>query len=113
MDDEVFHKDDHCTSEYNSSVKYSQLTCNVIVPRDMKPPLLVYYGVGPFYQNVVTYIKSEVPKELRGMKVSRAAREEKCLNTESREKNGKDIVPCGMKAISLFNDTLELHHKDG
>merc|ERR1711953_1059144 len=21
--------------------------------------------------------------------------------------------PCGMKAISLFNDTLELHHKDG
>merc|ERR1719410_2764467 len=47
------------------------------------------------------------------MKVSEAAREEKCFNLDSREMNGKDIVPCGMKAITLFNDTLELLHKDG
>jgi len=89
------------------------LTCNVRVPRDMTPPLLVYYGVGPFYQNIVDYLKSEVSKELMGKTVDKATREAKCQHKEFRERNGKQIVPCGTKAGTLFNDTLELFDQNG
>lgn len=78
----------------------------------MKPPLLVYYAVAPFYQNIATYIKSEVPKELMGRRVDDETREARCLDEKSRERNGKNIVPCGEKATTVFNDTLELLKKD-
>lgn len=89
------------------------ITCNAIVPSEMRPPLLVYYGVGPFYQNIVTYLKSEVSKELMGKDVDEATREKKCLDVNLRVRNGSNIVPCGAKAASLFNDTLELYHNNG
>jgi len=97
-----------CHPEPNAGFNMGSLTCNVRVPRTMTPPLLVYYGVGPFYQNIVDYIKSEVSKELMGQHVDNAIREAKCRNKDSREQNGKQIVPCGTKAATLFNDTLEL-----
>jgi len=106
--DEVFEKDRHCIETQRNSTNV--LACNATVPREMKPPLLVFYGVGPFYQNIVTYLKSEVSKELMGKDVDDATREEKCLNKNFRERDGNNIVPCGAKAGSLFNDTLELQH---
>jgi len=93
--------------------KNGNLTCSVTVPRDMKPPLLVYYGIGPFYQNIVSYIKSEVPKELMGQRVDDAVRATKCREEESRIMDGQQIVPCGTKAATLFNDTLEFLPTDG
>jgi len=110
LDDEVF-VGHHCAP--SSGTKDGNLTCHATVPRDMKPPLLVYYGVGPFYQNIVSYIKSEVPKELMGKQVDDATRAAKCQEESSREIDGKKIVPCGAKATTLFNDTLELLHTDG
>jgi len=105
---EVFEKDRRCIETQGTSTNV--LACNATVPREMKPPLLVFYGVGPFYQNIVTYLKSEVSKELMGKDVDDATREEKCLNKNFRERDGNNIVPCGAKAGSLFNDTLELQH---
>merc|ERR1712008_148537 len=88
-------------------------TCHVKIPRKMTPPLLVYYGVGPFYQNIVSYLKSEVSQELMGKYVAQATREAKCRDKESRERDGKQMVPCGTKAATLFNDTLELVDQNG
>lgn len=110
MENEIFKKD-YC--DVNSGQNEGNFTCHVRVPRDMNPPLFVYYGVGPFYQNLVTYIKSEIPQELMGKPVDTATREAKCRYKESRERDGKQIVPCGSKAITLFNDTLELFHQNG
>jgi len=89
-----------------------ELVCNVKVPREMKPPILVYYGLGSFYQNFVTYLKSEVPAELAGKTVSESARAFKCRGEHTRKLGSKSIVPCGSKATSLFNDTLTITGMD-
>jgi len=86
----------------------TKLTCKVKVPRDMKSPILVYYGIGTFYQNFATYIKSEVPSELVGKKASDSVREFRCRGEHTRERSGKQIVPCGEKATSLFNDRIDI-----
>jgi len=109
VEEEVFHRR-HCDEHPKDK---SVLTCNVVVPRQMNPPLLVYYGVGPFYQNAVTYLKSEVSKELMGKHVDDATRQAKCMDTKFLVRNGNNIVPCGAKAGSLFNDTLELYLQNG
>jgi len=73
----------------------------------MKPPILMYYAVGPFYQNYNDYLVSEVPGELRGQVVSQADRAAKC-SQHTRRVDGKEVVPCGMKAWSFFNDSYTL-----
>lgn len=107
LDNEIF-GEKHCQPSDGDNI-----TCRATVPSDMRPPLLVYYGVGPFYQNIVTYLKSEVSTELMGKHVDDATRDQKCLDKSLRERNGNKIVPCGAKAASLFNDTLELYHNNG
>jgi len=88
--------------------KPTELTCKVTIPRDMKPPILIYYGLGTFYQNFATYIKSEVPSELVGKKASDSVREFRCPGEHTRERSGRIIVPCGEKATSLFNDRIDI-----
>jgi len=82
---------------------------NVQVPRDMNPPILVYYAIGPYYQNHNAYLKSELARELMGEEVTEAQREAKCAQESTRlTPGGEHIVPCGMKAVSFFNDTYKL-----
>lgn len=84
----------------------------VTVPEDMKPPILVYYQIFPFYQNYNTYLKSEVITELGGAEVSAELgmkREKNCWASATREQpDGDSIVPCGMQATSVFNDTFTI-----
>jgi len=82
----------------------------VIVNETIKDPE-VFYTLGPFYQNYNGYMKSEVPEELRGEKVSEAIRESKCGNS-TLTYEGKKMVPCGMKAASMFNDTIKISIMD-
>jgi len=108
-DKEMFNNCSISSGGYSGKTNSSKLLeCKVKVPRTMKPPILIYYGLGQFYQNFVTYIKSEVPKELAGKQVSESMREFKCRGKHTREKDGKQIVPCGSKATSLFTDRLEI-----
>lgn len=74
----------------------------------MKPPILLYYAIGPFYQNFNDYLKSEVTKELHGDNVPSSLRETMCLKPTRIDEEGNDIVPCGMKATSMFNDSYAI-----
>ncbi|KAG4399048.1 hypothetical protein GLYMA_08G163800v4 [Glycine max] len=71
------------------------------VHKHMKSPIYVYYQLDNFYQNHRRYVKSRSDEQLRDH------REENSTNACKPEDiaNGKAIVPCGLIAWSLFNDT--------
>lgn len=83
-------------------------TASFLVPEHMNPPILVYYAVGNLYQNFNDYLKSTVAKELEGEIVDPSIREAKCKGSTRIDANGDEIVPCGMMATSLFNDTFSI-----
>jgi len=84
-------------------------TCSIKVtlPRGLRRPL-VYYAIGPYYQNYFSYMKSEVISELEGEEVSSSKRDQKCVEATRVSADGTDIVPCGSKTLSYFNDSFEI-----
>lgn len=67
----------------------------------MRAPIYVYYELENFYQNHRRYVKSRSDKQLRfGAKYTA----DSCSPVEW-DNNGSPIVPCGLIAWSLFNDT--------
>ncbi|RLN35501.1 ALA-interacting subunit 5-like [Panicum miliaceum] len=71
------------------------------VPKDMKQPIYIYYQLDKFYQNHRRYVTSRSDKQLRSPnEVSNT----KSCKPEATE-HGSPIVPCGLVAWSLFNDT--------
>jgi hypothetical protein len=84
----------------NATVDHS---CNVTltVPKKMKHPVYVYYELTNFYQNHRRYVKSRNDQQLRGDKVSSLD----ACNPLATTANGSAIIPCGLIAWSLFNDT--------
>jgi hypothetical protein len=112
-DFEVVRHQKECEHQHKRT---GQTTCriDVKIPADMKPPILLYYAIGPFYQNYNNYLKSEVPKELHGLDVPQSLRDEFCIKPTRIDTDGQQIVPCGMKATSVFNDSFEIkgHHID-
>ncbi|TKY49449.1 ALA-interacting subunit 3 [Spatholobus suberectus] len=78
-------------------------TCKISlhVDKHMKSPIYVYYQLDNFYQNHRRYVKSRSDEQLRDHS------EENSTSTCKPEDvaNGKAIVPCGLIAWSLFNDT--------
>ncbi|CAN6462885.1 unnamed protein product [Victoria cruziana] len=79
-------------------------TCNMslIVEKDMKAPVYVYYQLDNFYQNHRRYVKSRNDKQLMSKKYERDVRN---CEPEAVGRNGRPVVPCGLIAWSLFNDT--------
>ncbi|XP_039127190.1 LOW QUALITY PROTEIN: ALA-interacting subunit 1-like [Dioscorea cayenensis subsp. rotundata] len=79
-------------------------TCirKVRVPKDMDQPIYVYYQLDNFYQNHRRYVKSRNDAQLRDEK---KANETSGCDPEKTTANGSPIVPCGLIAWSLFNDT--------
>ncbi|KAM7268412.1 hypothetical protein ACFE04_010578 [Oxalis oulophora] len=98
----------------------SNKTClrTVTVPKLMKGPVYIYYQLDNYYQNHRRYVKSRSDSQLR----SKAAEgKTKVCEPEGVNANGQPIVPCGLIAWSLFNDTygfsvknkaLEVNKKD-
>ncbi|XP_043810795.1 ALA-interacting subunit 3 isoform X2 [Manihot esculenta] len=71
------------------------------VPKRMKQPIYVYYQLDNFYQNHRRYVKSRSDEQLRS-----PSGENETSNCKPEDiVNGKAIVPCGLIAWSLFNDT--------
>jgi len=98
-----------CTSAVGAGgVSLKNCVVDVMLTKAMKPPILLYYSIAPFHQNYNDYIKSKVNKELMGQQVSQAMREKKCVKPTRETADGQQIVPCGMQATSLFNDTFEI-----
>ncbi|MED6217427.1 ALA-interacting subunit 3 [Stylosanthes scabra] len=83
----------------SSADKACSITLNVT--KRMKSPIYIYYQLDNFYQNHRRYVKSRSDEQLRERS------EENSTSTCKPEDmvNGKAIVPCGLIAWSLFNDT--------
>ncbi|KDP38004.1 hypothetical protein JCGZ_04647 [Jatropha curcas] len=71
------------------------------VPKYMKAPIYIYYQLDNYYQNHRRYVKSRSDQQLlHGLEYNDTS---SCKPEESN--NGLPIVPCGLIAWSLFNDT--------
>ncbi|XP_020576717.1 ALA-interacting subunit 3-like [Phalaenopsis equestris] len=80
------------------------------VPKDMDKPVYVYYQLDNFYQNHRRYVKSRNDQQLRDKS---KANETSGCDPEKTTANGMPIVPCGLIAWSLFNDTYNFTHSNG
>jgi len=104
--------------------KAKNCTITVVPKRDLagskEYPLMLLYTVGPIYQNYNAYMKSEVIQELYGqwdedkeMDRLQNLRQSRCPNKTREVKDDAtgsllQLVPCGMKAQSLFNDSFQV-----
>lgn len=76
-------------------------TREIKVPKFMKAPIFVYYQLDNYYQNHRRYVKSRNDKQLqKGL----SHRDTGSCKPEEFS-NGLPIVPCGLIAWSLFNDS--------
>uniref|UniRef100_A0A0E0K814 ALA-interacting subunit n=1 Tax=Oryza punctata TaxID=4537 RepID=A0A0E0K814_ORYPU len=80
-------------------------TRTLTVPKHMKSPIQIYYQIGDFYQNHRRYVKSRSDKQLR---YKNAVHLTKDCDPEGNTVDGAPIVPCGLIAWSLFNDTYTI-----
>ncbi|KAL9247958.1 hypothetical protein vseg_021327 [Gypsophila vaccaria] len=108
-----YHQDCVPPDYRNDMVRYIQspeidktCTLSLTIPKQMKSPIYVYYQLENFYQNHRRYVKSRDDKQLRSK-----AHEESTKQCEPEATVGPDdkapIVPCGLIAWSLFNDTYQ------
>uniref|UniRef100_A0ACD5V6Z6 Uncharacterized protein n=1 Tax=Avena sativa TaxID=4498 RepID=A0ACD5V6Z6_AVESA len=108
--------DDACVpSDVTDKLAYIQnatmpKTCQrtLTVTKDMKQPIFVYYQLNNFYQNHRRYVKSRNDAQLSD--ASKANETDLC-DPEKTTKDGLPIVPCGLIAWSLFNDTYTFEYK--
>lgn len=79
--------------------------CNVtlVVPKAMKQPVFVLYELGNFHQNHRRYLKSRSTRQHQG--IGRASVDS--CHPIARVGGAAPIVPCGLIAWTLFNDTYE------
>ncbi|WOL07341.1 ALA-interacting subunit 5-like [Canna indica] len=85
-----------------SSATNKSCTATLTVPKQMKGPIHIYYQLDNFYQNHRRYVKSRNDKQLKS-KTSES--ETSNCAPEATTSDGSAIVPCGLIAWSLFNDT--------
>ncbi|CAH1449739.1 unnamed protein product [Lactuca virosa] len=71
------------------------------VTKRMKQPIYVYYQLDNYYQNHRRYVKSRSDQQLR----NRGDENDTSSCKPEHNANGMPIVPCGLVAWSLFNDT--------
>ncbi|KAF8094543.1 hypothetical protein N665_0360s0045 [Sinapis alba] len=96
-------------SSRDNKVKYIQgledKRCNrtITVTKTMKNPVYVYYQLENFYQNHRRYVKSRQDGQLRNPKDEHDVKS--CAPEDIV--GGEPIVPCGLVAWSLFNDTYD------
>ncbi|PNY10375.1 ala-interacting subunit 3-like protein [Trifolium pratense] len=104
----VFRYESQCLPNVTNKLAYIQnpttdKTCHATlnVTKHMKSPIYVYYQLDNFYQNHRRYVKSRSDEQLRNLKDESST--STCKPEESA--NNMTIVPCGLIAWSLFNDT--------
>ncbi|KAL0407509.1 UNVERIFIED_CONTAM: putative ALA-interacting subunit [Sesamum latifolium] len=91
-------KDNSIPKNCSKSLK---VVFSAAIPKHMKAPIYIYYQLDNYYQNHRRYVKSRSDQQLlHGLKhhdISSCAPED--FN------HGLPVVPCGLIAWSLFNDT--------
>lgn len=78
------------------------------LPRDLKPPIYLYYRLTNFYQNHRKYVELFDLTQLQGSDVSAGSLSSNCnpLRLSGSGDDEKAIYPCGLIANSFFNDTF-------
>lgn len=78
------------------------------LPRDLAPPLYLYYKLTNFYQNHRKYVESYDTSQLEGNAVLPDDLTSNCnpLRASGSGDSEKAVYPCGLIANSLFNDTF-------
>ncbi|KAK3041166.1 hypothetical protein RJ639_028645, partial [Escallonia herrerae] len=91
---------------YDSECVPDLFKSNKVVHKHMKAPIFIYYQLDNYYQNYRRYGKSRSDQQLvHGLQHNDTS---SCTPEESS--NGLPIVPCGLIAWSLFNDTYSFSH---
>ncbi|KAI3712729.1 hypothetical protein L1987_71294 [Smallanthus sonchifolius] len=117
----VYRYDQDCVPEmYRGNVtayiqnSLTNKTCieNITVPKRMDPPIYVYYLLDNFYQNHRRYVKSRSDKQLRSAAYEFSTKECEPEARLNKSRVSLPIVPCGLIAWSLFNDTYNLIMKE-
>lgn len=94
----------------NGSITPPECTCwyKFELEEDFRSNVYVYYGLSNYYQNHLHYIRSKDTDQFKG-ELS-ASPDCKPFRTKMVTENGRrinrPIVPCGVIANSLFNDTF-------
>ncbi|KAL8159625.1 hypothetical protein V2J09_001162 [Rumex salicifolius] len=108
----IYRYDHNCVPpSYNKNlVAYIQnsdinKTCiaTLSVTKKMIAPVYIYYQLDNFHQNHRRYVKSRNANQLKS--ASKSNETTNCSPEDKTEDDGSPIVPCGMVAWSLFNDT--------
>ncbi|XP_047150490.1 putative ALA-interacting subunit 4 isoform X1 [Vigna umbellata] len=118
VDEIVIQYDESClpSSHVNDPMAYIQShttnkTCVTkwTVEHRMEAPVYIYYQLDNYYQNHRRYMKSRNDKQLWSK-----AEEGETLNCypEDMTKEKQPIVPCGLIAWSIFNDTYKFVSKN-
>lgn len=120
VEEAVFRYDDTCLSSSNAENALAYIksdttnkTCTTkwIVEHKMQAPIFIYYQLDNYYQNHRRYVKSRNDKQLAN-KASEG--ETNNCYPEDKTKGNEPIVPCGLIAWSMFNDTYKfsMNNKD-
>eukprot|EP01090_Pellita_catalonica_P016200 TRINITY_DN4579_c0_g1_i1.p1 TRINITY_DN4579_c0_g1~~TRINITY_DN4579_c0_g1_i1.p1 ORF type:complete len:341 (-),score=54.01 TRINITY_DN4579_c0_g1_i1:204-1226(-) len=86
------------------------------ITKDMKKPVYMYYKLSNYYQNHRRYVKSRSDAQLRGEDISSTGDLDDCSPVITKDDTGDDadiLLPCGLIAWSVFNDTFQLIREDG
>uniref|UniRef100_A0A5B6Z0G3 ALA-interacting subunit n=1 Tax=Davidia involucrata TaxID=16924 RepID=A0A5B6Z0G3_DAVIN len=90
-------------TEYIINSKTNKTCIRILtVPKKMISPIYIYYQLDNFYQNHRRYVKSRSDKQLRSKQYEK---EIKDCQPEDETEHKFTIIPCGLIAWSLFNDT--------
>lgn len=78
------------------------------LPKDLDPPIYLFYKLTNFYQNHRKYVESYDVKQLRGDAVLPGDLDSHCdpLKQKKVGDDEKAVYPCGLIANSYFNDTF-------
>mmetsp|Transcript_8704 Transcript_8704/g.14133 ORF Transcript_8704/g.14133 Transcript_8704/m.14133 type:complete len:416 (-) Transcript_8704:110-1357(-) len=95
------------TKRYDNICPFnSECITNITLSEDMKAPVYIYYKISEMYQSHRRYTMSRNAKQADGEDVSESELESTCR--PAVRVDGDIIVPCGLIASSVFNDTIEL-----
>lgn len=81
------------------------------VDRDMVPPIWVYYQLEGFFQNHRRHSKNYAPGQFSAGTGGNGAADadlQRCEPTAYQGDGGRPIYPCGVLALTLFNDSFVL-----
>ncbi|XP_024380417.1 ALA-interacting subunit 1 isoform X2 [Physcomitrium patens] len=92
--------------------KRKNCTVTMNVEKLMRQPIYVYYELGNYFQNHRRYMNSKSEQQLRGFSSSSSSSSSSHSDLDCCKPkdvaNGHSIVPCGLVAWSLFNDTFDI-----